>query len=217
MPPRGSRLNRHNVISDKTVGRLSLYRRLLTRLLEKGEEQIFSHRIATLSGASAAQVRRDLMVVGYQGTPSRGYDVKELCRCIEEFLHHPGGQRVALVGLGNLGRAIVSFFGRFRPSLQIVASFDTDPSKTGRVIHGCHCYALEEIEEVVRELRVTIGILTVPPTAAQAAATALVEAGVGGILNFAPISLQVPEHVYVEDIDLTMSLEKTAYFARHPE
>jgi redox-sensing transcriptional repressor len=203
------------LVPVKTVGRLSQYRRVLARLVEKGHRQVFSHEIAEMAGGTAAQVRRDLMLVGCRGRPSRGYDAYGLMGCIEEFLQAPGGQRVALVGLGNLGRAVLPFFGRYRPALRIVAVFDNDPEKIGEtVLEGCcPCLPVQEMPSVVRTEGITIGVIAVPPGAAQEIAEQLVDAGVRGLVNFAPIALHVPSGVFVEDIDLTTSLEKVAYFA----
>ena len=201
-------------ISGKTIGRLSLYRRVLYGLLAEGERNLFSHQLATLVGSTAAQVRRDMMAVGYTGSPTRGYDIHELTESIGHFLDEPEGQGVALVGVGNLGRAILAYFSGRRPKLTIEAAFDKDPAKVNRVIHGCRCYPLEEAASVVRERRILIGIVTVPAEHAQGVADKLCQAGVYGLVNFAPVRLWTPANVYVEDIDMTMSLEKVAFFAR---
>jgi redox-sensing transcriptional repressor len=209
-------LEEQHMISERTIGRLSLYRRLLNVLQSEGVRNVFSHQLGNMAGCTAAQVRRDLMAVGYAGSPSLGYDVSRLIESIREFLDSPGGQGVALVGVGNLGKAILAYFAGRRPNLQIVAAFDNDPYKVNRVIHGCRCYAMESLSEVVRSEDVRVGIVTVPATAAQSVADALARAGVRGILNFAPIRLRVPPHVFVEDIDMIVALEKVAYFARLP-
>ncbi len=203
-----------SMVSQKTIGRLSLYRRLLNNLLAEGERSIFSHQLAAMAGGTAAQVRRDMMAVGYSGSPTHGYDVQELTRAIGAFLDAPQGQNVALVGVGNLGRAILSYFAGRRPKLKIVAAFDNDPGKVNRMIHGCRCYPVDEMVRVVKEHRIQIGIITVPADEAQRAAERLVAAGVLGLLNFAPVRLWVPASIYVEDIDVTMAMEKAAYFAR---
>ena len=203
--------------SDKTIGRLSLYRRLLMGLDADGVRNVYSHQIASLTGGTAAQVRRDVMAIGYTGSPTKGYDVAELIRSIDHFLDDPDGVKVALVGVGNLGRALLAYFSARSRNLSIVAAFDTDPYKAGRVIHGCRCYSLEEMAAIVQEEGILVGIVAVPAEAAQAAADRLIRAGVQGILNFAPIPLRLPSNIYVEDIDLTMSLEKVAYFARGGE
>lgn len=200
--------------SIRTIGRLSLYRRTLQRVLAEGRSSLFSHQLAAASGVTAAQVRRDLMAIGYQGSPSRGYDVAALIDSIAEFLDAPEGQGVALIGVGNLGRAMIGYLAKVRRTLHVRAAFDQDPEKVGRVFHGCRCHAMDELPAVAHELRLTVGILTVPATSAQDAADCLIAAGFRGVLNFAPVMLRVPDNVYVEDLDLTMSLEKVAYFGR---
>jgi redox-sensing transcriptional repressor len=202
------------MVSNKTIGRLSLYRRLLNSLQSEGVRNVYSHQLANMAGCTAAQVRRDLMAVGYSGSPTHGYEVARLIESIREFLDAPGGQGVALVGVGNLGKAILAYFAGRRPNLQIVAAFDSDPYKVDRVIHGCRCYPIEKLSEVVREKDIRVAVITVPAGAAQAVAEQLVQAGVRGLLNFAPVRLRVPPNVHIEDIDMTMSLEKVAYFSR---
>ena len=201
-------------VSGRTVGRLSLYRRVLYGLLAEGKRNLFSHQLAALVGGTAAQVRRDMMAVGYTGSPTRGYDIQELAQSISHFLDAPQGQGMALVGVGHLGRAILAYFAGRRPKLTIEAAFDNDPSKYGRVIHGCPCHSMEALAPLVRERRIAVGVITVPMDQAQGVADKLCEAGVSGLVNFAPIRLSMPPSVYVEDIDMIMSLEKVAFFAR---
>ncbi|MCF7855382.1 MAG: redox-sensing transcriptional repressor Rex [Candidatus Pacebacteria bacterium] len=204
---------KHTAVSSKTVGRLSRYRRLLRQCREQ-EDCLFSHRLAELAGVTPAQVRRDIMAVGYSGSPSKGYEIKTLLQHIDNFLDPPIRQPVALVGVGNLGRAILAFFAGRRPKLKIVAAFDKDPHKADRVIVGCRCYPVEQLADIMQNHGITIGIIAVPASAAQETAAALVASGATGILNFAPTPLRVPATVYVEDIDLTTSLDTVAYFAR---
>ena len=204
-------------LSDRTIGRLSLYRRLLGELSADGVRYVFSHDIARGAGLTAAQVRRDVMAVGFTGTPTRGYDVRGLADSIAALLDGAETQNVALVGIGNLGRAILAFFFGRRPSLRIVAAFDRDPQRTGRIVHGCRCYAMGEMDAIVAAERITVGIIAVPASQAQRVADELVRAGVRGILNFAPAALRVPDNVYVEQVDITASLEKVAFFARLQE
>lgn len=202
------------MISEKTVGRLTLYRRLLSECAAEGKQNIYSHEIAAHTGNTSAQVRRDLMEVGYDGNSRRGYDVRGLMESLEEFLDRPGGEPVALVGIGNLGRALLAFFSGRRPGLSIVAGFDKDPFRNGRVIHGCPCHPMEEMEEAIEKHGIGVAVLTVPAAEAQNVAERLIRAGVRGILNFAPVPLAVPGHVHVDNIDLTMALEKVAFNAR---
>ena len=203
------------MISDKTVGRLSLYRRTLQRMLAEGREYVYSHEIAHACGVTAAQVRRDLMPTGFTGTPKRGYSVAALLQSIGNLLDDPEKQRVALVGIGNLGRAILAYFTGRRPNLAIVAAFDQDPNKVNQTIHGCRSYPMEDLGGTIEEKQIEVAIIAVPASAAQAIADRLVSHGVRGLLNFAPVSLRVPSDVYVEDLDMAISLERVAYFARH--
>ena len=203
------------MISDKTIGRLSLYRRTLQKILSEGRHYVYSHEIALACGVTPAQVRRDLMPTGFVGTPKRGYSIPGLLQNIGNLLDDPEEERAALVGVGNLGRAILAYFTGRRPNLSIVAAFDQDPSKVARVIHGCRCYPMEDLRSVVKEIEVEVAILAIPATAAQRIAEELIASGVRGILNFAPVSLRVPRDVYVEDLDVAISLERVAYFARH--
>jgi redox-sensing transcriptional repressor len=179
-----------------------------------GTQSVYSHQLAALAGGTAAQVRRDMMSIGYTGSPKRGYDVRELIESIGAFLDSPKSQGAALVGIGHLGQAIMSYFAGRRPRLSIVAAFDTDPYKVNRVILGCRCYDISRLAEIVASHDIQVAIITVPAAEAQSTADQLVHAGIRGILNFAPVPLRVPPDVYVEDIDMTMSLEKVAYFAR---
>jgi redox-sensing transcriptional repressor len=205
------------VTSEKTIGRLSLYRRLLNNLLAEGETHVFSHQLARMARGTAAQVRRDMMAVGYSGSPTRGYDIQELVKSIGHFLDAPRGMNVGLVGVGNLGRAILAYFSGRRPKLAIVAAFDTDPAKYHRKFHGCPCYPTSELTRIVREMDIRIGIVTVPAEEAQRVAEELIDAGARGILNFAPVRIIAHgQPAYVEDIDVTTALEKVAYFARQP-
>ena len=201
-------------VAEETVERISMYRVLLAGLLQAGTKSVYSHQIATSAGVSAAQVRRDIMALGYTGSPQRGYGVAELIESIDSFLDAPGGQNVALVGVGNLGRAVANYFVGRRPKLRLVALFDVDPEKYDRVISGVRCHPQERLAETLRREGISIVILSVPTDAAQAVAEACVAGGARGILNFAPVALRVPPTVHVETMDMARALEKVAYFAR---
>ncbi len=201
-------------LSGKTIERLSIYRRLLAAMAADGTAKVYSHHLAEKSGSSAAQVRRDLMEIGCSGNTKKGYDIDELIEAIGKVLDNPSGEPVVLVGLGNLGRALLPFFAAHHPKLKIVAAFDADPAKTGRVIHGCRSHPIEELKRIVSEEGIRVAILTVPAAAAQEVAEDLVAAGVRGILNFAPATLRLPEEVSIESMDMASALEKIAYLAR---
>jgi redox-sensing transcriptional repressor len=201
--------------SEKTVERLSLYRYLLYGILADGGRHVFSHELAEMAAVSSAQVRQDMMVLGYSGSPNQGYEIGKLIASITDFLDDAHGQSVVLVGVGNLGRAILAHFSAQRSRQQIVAAFDVDWQVVNRTINGCWCHSIDQLATVIQEKGVTIGIICVPPPAAQAVAEQLCAQGVRGILNFAPVRLNVPENVYVSNLNITVSLEKVAYFAHH--
>jgi redox-sensing transcriptional repressor len=201
-------------VSDKTVARLSLYRRLLNDLLNQGIRNVYSHQLASAAGVTAAQVRRDIMAVGYSGTPVRGYSVPEMIESIGNLLDSTQDQTAALVGLGNLGRAITAYFAGRRPKLAIMATFDNDPYKVGRIINDVECFHINDLGTIVEQRNIRVAILTIPAGEAQQIADMLVRAGVKGLLNFAPVRLRVPADVYVENMDMAVCLEKVAFFAR---
>jgi len=202
------------LVSEKTIERLCLYRRFLRELRVQKTAYAYSHQLAKMAGLTAAQVRRDMMAIGYQGSPVRGYEVEKLLESIADFLDGPDAQGVALIGVGNLGRAILAYLNRRDSRLNVVAAFDLNPEKINRVIAGCHCFSLEEYPQVVREKNIHSTIIAVPAEQAQAVADLIVKSGVKGILNFAPAYLSVPEDVFVENIDMAIALEKVTYFAQ---
>ncbi len=202
------------MVSRKTVTRMSVYRRLLISLRESGAANVYSHQLAKLAEVTAAQVRRDLMAIGYTGSPNRGYEVDKCLESIGAFLDAPTRQDVVLVGVGKLGRSVLAYFAGRRPKLSIVAAFDNDPDKVDRVTEGCHCFPVERMEGIVRDLGVRVAVLTVSADAAQEVADTLVAAGVNGIVSFAPTPLHLPDDVHVEYMDIIAALESAAYFAR---
>ena len=117
------------------------------------------------------------------------------------------------MGIGNLGRALLAFFAGRSPYMEIVAAFDKEPMKTGRVINGCRCHPISEMVSIISKEKICTAIIAVPKQAAQQTADLLAEGGIAGILNFAPTRIHVPAGIYVDNIDLTMSVEKVAYFA----
>ncbi|MBU1241177.1 redox-sensing transcriptional repressor Rex [Myxococcota bacterium] len=200
------------MISEKTISRLSLYHYLLTTLKEQEIEFVFSRQLANMANSTPAQVRRDLMVTGYEGNPKRGYTINELIVAIEEFMGLKEGVDMVLVGVGSLGRALLSYFYPQKPRYNIVAAFDKG-SNSDRVVSGCRVYDIAELAPVLAGQRVTMGIVAVPAGAAQQVTTMLCEAGIHGILNFAPIRVKVPRNVYLENVDLAVTIEKIAWFA----
>ena len=200
-------------IPEKTVERLALYRRLLSGLKEKGLEHLYSHQLAEFTRNTPAQIRRDIMMSGYVAKTRKGYEIDDLIRKIDETLSVSKQQKIALIGIGNLGSAILSYFNNQHSALSIVAAFDNDSTKVNRVIAGCPTYPLKELEHKVKEEKIELAIITVPGQHAQDVADKLERAGISGILNFAPVPLKLPDTIYTDRIDITTAIEKVAYFA----
>ena len=201
-------------LPERTVERLSEYRRTLLQCLEEGKTHIFSHELAELHHNTAVQVRRDIMFIGYTSMQRKGYDVRELISVIGEILDSEKGINVAVVGIGNLGRAVTTYFVGKRSKLNIIATFDVDHTKIDRVISGVKCYPLSRIKEVVESHQISIAIITVPAASANEVSSQLVESGIKGIMNFTTVPLDVPEDCYLEEYDMITSLEKVAYFVK---
>lgn len=201
-------------LPGKTVERLSEYRRTLLECLTENRNFIYSHELAARLHITAVQVRRDLMLIGYSSVQRKGYDVRELIETIGNIIDSDNSVNVAVIGIGNLGRAIAGYFKGKRSKLNLVASFDNDPQKINRVISGVKCYSYNDIERIIRELDIKIAILTVPPDFAREISEEAVRFGIKGILNFTTISLNVPSGVYLEEYDMITSMEKVAFFVK---
>ncbi|MBL6989193.1 MAG: redox-sensing transcriptional repressor Rex [Bacteriovoracaceae bacterium] len=200
-------------IPPKVVERLLLYRQILRRIQNTGGEFIFSHELASIARASSAQVRRDLMMLKHSGTPQRGYNIRMILDEIGSIVDTKDGQNVALVGVGNLGRAIISYFSTRKPKLKVIAAFDVDEQLIGTEIYGCPCHHITDLGDIAKEENIRVGIIAVPGKIAQDVADILVEAGVNGVVNFAPQRIHVPSDVFLENVDITIAIEKAAYFA----
>jgi redox-sensing transcriptional repressor len=201
-------------LPGKTVERLSEYRRTLLVCLGENRNFIFSHDLAARLHNTAVQVRRDLMLIGYSSLHRKGYDVKELIDTISRIIDSDEGMNVAIIGIGNLGRALAGYFKGKRSKLNLVASFDNDPQKTNKVISGVKCYPYDDLEKLINELKIQIAILTVPADFAREIAEETVRFGIKGILNFTTVPLNVPSNVFLEEYDMITSIEKVAYFVK---
>ena len=157
------------------------------------------------------------MVIGYSGSPNRGYQVDTCLAAIESLLDGSTRQDVALVGLGRLGRSVLAHFRGRNPLLRIAMGFDTNPAIIGTTVEGCPVFSVNELEQMATERGIRIAILAVPPQTAQAAADALVRAGVRSLVDFTAVPLQVPDDVFVDHMDITSALESAAFFARREE
>ena len=203
-----------NKLPGKTVERLSEYRRQLLGCLADNKNYIFSHDLAALLHITAVQVRRDLMLIGYSSVLRKGYDIRELIDTIGRIIDSAEGLNVAIIGIGNLGRAVTGYFRGKRSKLNIVASFDNDPQKVNKVISGVICYHIQDMDQIIKELDIKIAILTIPADFAKSMAEEVVRFGIKGILNFTTIPLNVPSGVYLEEYDMITSIEKVAYFVK---
>jgi len=201
-------------LPEKTVERLSEYRRTLLECLATGKTHIYSHELARLHNITAVQVRRDLMLIGYSSMKKKGYDASELIDVIGKLIDSKNGLNIAVIGMGNLGRAVTTYFIGKRPKLNIVAAFDIDPNKINRVISGINCYHIKDLKEKIKSSSISIAIITSPPDSAAAIAETLVMSGIKGILNFTTTPLNVPESIFLEEYDMITSIEKVAYFVK---
>lgn len=201
-------------LPHKTIERLSQYRRALLICAAKGKTHIFSHEIAKIQHITAVQVRRDIMLIGYTGTLRKGYSVQELIDLIGDIIDTKEGLNVAVVGIGNLGRAMINYFNGKRTKLSIVAAFDSNPDKIDWVFSGVKCYDTEQMGDIIKNENISIGIITVPAGAAPEITEKLVNAGIKGILNYTAKPVNVPSNIYLEEYDMITSLEKVAFFVK---
>ncbi len=202
------------ILPGKTVERLSEYRRTLLECLKENKNFIYSHDLAARLHITAVQVRRDLMLIGYSSFLRKGYDVRELIDKISSIIDAENGMNVAIIGIGNLGRAVAGYFKGKRSKLNLVASFDNDPQKINKIVSGVKCYSYLALEEIVKELNIEVAILTVPADFAKEIAEEVVRFGIKGILNFTTVPLNVPSGVFLEEYDMITSIEKVAYFVK---
>ncbi len=199
-------------IPAATITRLSIYSRCLEGLGQEGVKIIASDKLAQKCGINPAQIRKDLAYFGEFGIRGVGYFVKELLFEIKRILGLNKTWKMALVGIGNLGSALVAHENFVRQGYQFVAVFDVDPSKVGRRLpSGQIIHHMDDLEKVVKEKGVEIGVIATPGNKAQMAAYRLIGTGVKAILNFAPIHLQVPEGLALENVDFTVKLDNLAY------
>jgi redox-sensing transcriptional repressor len=199
-------------IPEATVARLPLYYRAL---LEAGERQvttISSERLAELAGVNAAKVRKDLSYLGSYGTRGVGYDVEYLLHEISRELGLTRDWPVAIVGIGNLGRALANYRGFGARGFRVVALVDADPGLVGRRVADLEVEPIDDLDRIVAERAIAIAILATPATAAQEVADRLVAAGVRSILNFAPALLTVPDGVSLRKVDLAIELQILSFY-----
>jgi redox-sensing transcriptional repressor len=194
-------------IPDATVARLPVYLRVLTGLLERGVTTVSSEELAMVSGVGSAKLRKDLSYLGSYGTRGVGYEVDYLLTQISRRLGLTQQWRVAIVGVGSLGHALANYSGFAPRGTSVVALLDVDPTVIGRRVAGLVVRGIDELEDVVGELDVRIGVLAVPAAPAQDLVERMVAAGITSVLSFAPVELQVPDGVDVRRVDLSTELQ----------
>ncbi|HEX8395355.1 MAG TPA: redox-sensing transcriptional repressor Rex [Longimicrobium sp.] len=198
-------------ISESAVRRLSLYLRLLQEADAAGAETISSGQLAERGGTTSAQVRKDLSLFGSFGKRGLGYSVQELLERIRAILGLQRQWRVALIGAGKLGSALFSYRDFEARGFEIRAVFDRDPEKVGTALGGLTVRADEEMDRALRDEAIEIAIVAVPGEAAQHVVDRVVKAGVGAVLNFAPVRLKVPRGVTLRNVDVTLELEGLSF------
>jgi len=202
-------------IPRKAVYRLSVYLRCLARLKSNGIRTVSSEALSKAAGVKSTQLRKDLTYFGQFGTRGLGYDVEQLGQMISDLLGTNSLQPVVLVGVGNLGLALLQYRGFEKEGFEIVAAFDVDTQRKRNKNIPTPIHDMEKLESFVAERHVKMAILTVPVSTAQEVANTLVQFGITGILNFAPIVLHVPEEVMVNNVNLAIELENLSYFVQH--
>ncbi len=198
-------------IPRPTLSRLPVYYRWLMRAIDEGRSVISSQQLGESSGIPAAQVRKDLSYLGELGQAGVGYDTRKVADVLCEFLGLEDEKQAIVVGAGNLGRALAGYPGFERYGLRIVALFDNDPSKIGKVIAGKSVFSMKRLAGVVGRLQVGMGIVAVPAEEAQSVVDQMIEVGITVIWNFAPTHLHVPSSVLLENEDLAARLATISY------
>ncbi|MEZ6115077.1 MAG: redox-sensing transcriptional repressor Rex [Pirellulaceae bacterium] len=198
-------------VPQAVVNRLSLYLRELQHLLRDGHETTSSTQLGKLLGFTDAQVRKDLAYFGQFGYPGIGYKCEELVTAIRRILGTDRDWPIGLVGVGNLGRALLGYRGFSTQGFRLVAAFDEDQNKVSKNINGIPIFHISDLKTVARQMHLKLGIVAVPGPAAQAVADDLVEAGVEGIMNFAPVTISLPDTVRLVAVDLAIELEQLSF------
>ena len=204
-------------IPEKTIERLSEYRRSLLSCHEQGITHIFSHVLAGMHGITAVQVRRDLMLIGFSSDTKKGYEVKTLIEFINQILDSKDVMNVAIIGMGNLGQAITKYFNGKRRKLRIVAAFDVSPEKVGKLIDDIPCYHMDQFTNKVGSMDISIAVISSPTRVAPSLVVPIINAGIKGVLNFTSAPLNFPQGIVSENYDITTILEKVAYFVKEAE
>jgi len=203
---------KHEKISEAVVRRLPIYLRYLSYLQQVEVTTVSSQQMGRNLDVNPAQIRKDLAAFGDFGKKGIGYDVNYLVENIRQILKLTDEIRVALVGAGNLGHAISNYNAYLKDNMRIAAIFDSNPNKVGNEVAGLSIQPLDELAKTVAEKQIKLAIITVPAPAAQSVCDLLTQAGIKGILNFAPTTIRVPKDVRIHYADVTSNLQSLAYY-----
>ncbi len=201
-------------IPRKAIYRLSMYLRCLGKFKEEGRKMVSSDALSKAAGVKPTQLRKDLTYFGKFGARGRGYDVEKLVSMISDLLGTTQLQPVILVGVGNLGLALLSYRGFEQEGFEILAAFDVDVARKRDKTLECPILPMDQLSDFIAENKVRMAVLCVPSDQAQAVSYQLIKCGVTGILNFAPVMLKAPDHVVVNNVNLAIELENLSYFVQ---
>lgn len=204
-------------IPKATARRLPLYYRYLILLNEEGKDKVSSTELSEAVQVDSASIRRDFSYFGALGKRGYGYDVKSLLNFFKKILNQDTLTNVALVGVGNLGHALLNYNFKRSNNIRISCAFDINPELTGKIVSGVPVYDMADMKQQISDQQITTAILTVPQEGAQKTADEMIQAGIRGIMNFTPIRLIVPAHVRVQNIDLATELQTLIYFLESEE
>ncbi|MCF8373321.1 MAG: redox-sensing transcriptional repressor Rex [Bacteroidales bacterium] len=204
------------MIIKSNIQRVLRYQHCVSNFYELGFDKIYSHNLAEAVGVSPEQVRKDFSEFGIRGNKRGGYDIHQLLDTFQDIFHGKVDKRTILIGMGNIGSALVKYRGFKKKRISILAAFDIDPSKI-KGTYGIPVYHFDEVDKFINENCIHTAILSVPVVSVQQVTDELVKSGIIGFLNFTPAILQVPAHVVVNNIDLYLELESLFYYIRTSE
>ena len=199
-------------IPKATAKRLPLYYRYLLLLNDEGKDKVSSTELAEAVQVDSASIRRDFSYFGALGKRGYGYDVKNLLSFFKKILNQDTLTNVALVGVGNLGHALLNYNFKRSNNIRLSCAFDINPEITGKITQGVPVYSMDEMKQQIADQQIRIAILTVPQATAQNTADEMIEAGIKGIMNFTPIRLSAPNGVRIQNVDLATELQTLIYF-----
>lgn len=203
-------------LSTSGIYRLALYNRFLSNLDRDESDFVSSQELADATGHNAAQVRKDLTAYGSLGEPSKGYEIGKLKALLVKIFGKEKVRNVVLIGVGNIGMALIAYRGFQQQGFNIVASFDRDIRKINKQIENVTIYDIQDMEPIIANKKAEMAIVSVPANAAQEIVNRLVTAGVKAILNFAPINVIVPEDVELQNVDMSIELDRLYYLLKNP-